>query len=76
MKRPLAEAKMIQKKFEDEVFLPNRRIVSVGLGINQEADDYTLEISVEDEEVKNSLPTSFEGLELVIETTGGVNFFG
>jgi hypothetical protein len=76
MKNSYADALIIQKKFETEMFLPNLKIVSVGIGINPAKDDFILHVSVEDDQTKAELPESFEGLELVVETTGGVNIFG
>lgn len=69
MKHSMDEVAEIQRAFEAS-FARNPGVVGVGIGMNRRQDDLALNVYVSGEEVADSLPKSFSGVDVVCDVVG------
>lgn len=74
MKHSIKEAEAIQKDFEAR-FGGTKGITGIGICLSPNGDDLALNVFVTKTKEAASLPRTFEGLDIVVETTGTMRAF-
>jgi hypothetical protein len=71
MKHSMKEAEAIQKDFEKK-FGQAEGVTGIGICLSPNKDDLALSVFVTASKEASRLPKTFEGLDIVVETTGTV----
>ncbi|MGB3387673.1 MAG: hypothetical protein WBA88_06775 [Pseudaminobacter sp.] len=73
-KHSMEQAREIQKAFQKR-FGGRKGLLGIGICLNPREDDLALNVSVSRSEQASGLPTSFDGLEVVIDVVGSVRAY-
>ncbi len=68
------QAETVQKAFEQQFALAPD-VMGIGLGLNAKADAPALNVQVRNAEAREVLPTTFGGLDVVVEVVGDVHAY-